>query len=47
MKDAHGAAGVYIAVLKHLGWESMSAKTILTDELDRQGNPVTIDLRGF
>ena len=40
-----GAAGAYIAVLKHLGWESMSAKTILTDELDRHGNPVTLNLR--
>ena len=45
MKDAHGAASAYVAVLKRLGWESMSTKTILTDELDRQGNPVTIDLR--
>jgi len=45
MRDAHGAAGAYVAVLKHHGWESMSTKTILTDELDRQGNPITTDLR--
>ena len=45
MRDAHGAAGAHVAVFKHLGWENMSTNTILTDELGRQGNPVTIDLR--
>ena len=45
MKDGHGAAGAYIAVLRHLGWNSPCANSILTDERDRNGELITLDLR--
>ena len=42
---AEGAAGSYIACLRHLGWTAPSFDKIFTDEFDSKGQPVLICLQ--